>query len=284
MGARVPVSASPVPVTYKEQSWTGVTAAGEVTTRVHGSRRCQNKLSLRPCAERLQPVAMTAPVSVIIPCLNAGLHLPCCLAALGAQAGDPLIGEIIVSDGGSEDDTMAVARAACAVIVNASRGRAKQLIAGAAAARGDWLLFLHADTALGAGWREAVASHIAAGEHTAGVFRLAYDADHDQARWLAARANRRTRWFGLPYGDQGLLISRRLHDRLGGFPDQPLMEDVEIVRRIGRSRLTVLDAEAVTSAEKYERDGYRRRAYRNGWLTFRYLLGATPEKLARHYD
>jgi len=227
---------------------------------------------------------MSAPVSVIIPALNAARHLPRCLASLGVVEGDDLVREIILSDGGSDDDTMRLARAAGAIIVSAPKGRAKQLIAGAAGVRGQWLLFLHADTALAPGWRDAVAHHVSRVPEKAAVFRLAYDRDHARARWLAARANRRTRWFGLPYGDQGLLVSRELYESVGGFPDQPLMEDVELVRRIGRRHLKTLPVDAVTSAEKYERDGYRRRAYRNGWLVFRYLMGASAEKLARLYD
>ena len=227
---------------------------------------------------------MSAPLSVIIPALNAAGHLPRCLASLGVAEGDELVAEIILSDGGSEDETMRLARAAGAAIVSAPRGRAKQLIAGAAGASGEWLLFLHADTALAPGWREAVSRHMSEAPEKAAVFRLAYDADHARARWLAARANRRTRWFGLPYGDQGLFISRKHYDSVGGFPDQPLMEDVEIVRRIGRRRLRVLPVDTVTSAKKYERDGYRKRAYRNCWLVFRYLMGASAEKLARLYD
>lgn len=227
---------------------------------------------------------MRAPLSVVIPTLNAARHLPACLAALAPGAADELIREVIIADGGSDDATSAIARDMGCALLDAPRGRATQMIAGAGAAKGEWLLFLHADTVLSHGWEEAVWRHIETRPAKAAVFTLAYDSDHRLARWLARRANRRTRWFALPYGDQGLLISRALYDEIGGFRPLPLMEDVDIVRRIGRRRLHLLSTQAVTSAEKYERDGYRKRAYRNGWLLTRYLLGASPEKLARLYD
>ncbi|MEL6258043.1 MAG: TIGR04283 family arsenosugar biosynthesis glycosyltransferase [Pseudomonadota bacterium] len=227
---------------------------------------------------------MPAPISVVIPTLNAAGELAASLDSLmpGLQAG--LIREVIVSDGGSDDATLAVTAEGGCVLVEGPAGRGAQLIAGAEVARGGWLLFLHADTILSRDWAERVADHIADHSDKAAAFALAYRSDAPEAKWLAARANRRARWFGLPYGDQGLLISRGLYDAVGGFDDAPLMEDVAIVRRIGKSRLRLLSAEARTSAAKYERDGWRRRAYRNAWLAFRYYCGASPEALAKVYD
>jgi hypothetical protein len=129
-----------------------------------------------------------------------------------------------------------------------------------------------------------VAAHMHCAPEKAATFELAFRSDAREAGWLAARANRRTRWLGLPYGDQGLVISRSLYEEVGGYRDIPLMEDVALVRAIGRRRLRLLSATARTSAAKYERDGWRRRAYRNAWLITRYLLGADPEKLAKAYD
>jgi hypothetical protein len=117
----------------------------------------------------------------------------------------------------------------------------------------------------------------------AAAFKLKFRSDAPAARWLEARANRRARWLGLPYGDQGLLISRALYSEIGGFPDVPLMEDVMIARTLGKRRLVILDAEARTSATKYERDGWRKRAWSNAWLLTRFLLGASPEALAKAY-
>ena len=226
---------------------------------------------------------MPAPVSIIIPTLNAAGDLPACISSLmpGLEAG--LIRELIISDGGSTDQTAMIAEGAGAKVIASEQGRARQLIAGAKAARGDWLLFLHADTQLSRDWTERVIDHFDTAPDKAAVFTLAYRSDDRMAKTIAARANRRARWLGLPYGDQGLLVSRKLHDAVGGFDDVPLMEDVRMVQAIGKKRLSFLSAEARTSAAKYERDGWRKRSWNNAFLITRYLLGAKPEKLARLY-
>ncbi|MCI4644306.1 MAG: TIGR04283 family arsenosugar biosynthesis glycosyltransferase [Hyphomonadaceae bacterium] len=226
---------------------------------------------------------MPSKISVIIPTLNAEKDLFLCLESLlpGLSAG--LLREVVLADGGSGDATWAIGEEAGCRMIASDMGRARQLRTGAGQARGDWLLFLHADTSLSPDWVERVAAHISERPGKAATFTLAYRSDASAARWLAARANRRTRWFGLPYGDQGLLISRQLYDAVGGYPDIALMEDVALVRALGKRRITLLSAQARTSAAKYERDGWRRRAYGNAWLLFRYLLGADPDRLAREY-
>ena len=226
---------------------------------------------------------MPAPLSIIIPTLNAAADLPLCLESLlpGLEAG--LIREVIVADAGSSDATRAIAGASGATVIDCAAGRGRQLRAGADAARGEWLLFLHADTALSRDWAERAAVHMGTRPGMAAAFTLKYRSDAGAARWLEARANRRARWFGLPYGDQGLLITRALYNEIGGYADIPLMEDVRIVRAIGKARLVILAAEARTSAAKYERDGWRRRAWKNAWLVARYLMGAPPEALAKVY-
>lgn len=226
---------------------------------------------------------MSAPLSIIIPTLNATAELPICLEALMPGLETGLIREVIIADGGSLDATKALAEVSGANFVSADTGRGIQLAGGAGAARGSWLLFLHADTALAHDWAEAVQRHIDTAPGKAAAFTLAYRSDAKQARWLEKRANARARRMGLPYGDQGLLISRALYDEIGGYDDVPLMEDVMLVRRIGKHRLAFLKAQARTSAAKYERDGWRRRSWHNAWLLTRFLLGASPEKLAKHY-
>lgn len=226
---------------------------------------------------------MPAPLSIIIPTLNAASGLPECLQALmpGLELG--LIREVIVSDGGSEDATPRIAGDTGATLVTGARGRGAQLAAGAKAARGEWLLFLHADTHLSPDWAERAAHHMDRRTESAAAFTLKYRSDDRAARWLESRANRRARWLGLPYGDQGLLISHKLYDAIGGYADVPLMEDVMIARALGKKRLVLLSAEARTSAEKYERDGWRKRAWSNAVLLTRFLLGAKPEVLAKAY-
>jgi len=227
---------------------------------------------------------MPAPLSIIIPALNAAGDLPLALESLlvGLEAG--LIREVIVVDGGSADTTRAISGSAGATVIESDPGRAKQLRAGAAAARGEWFLFLHADTALSRDWAERAAAHMGTRPGMAAAFTLKYRSDARAARWLERRASRRARWMGLPYGDQGLLISRALYEKAGGYSDVPLMEDVMIVRTLGKSRLVILDAEARTSAAKYERDGWRKRAWHNAWLLTRFLMGASPERLAKAYS
>lgn len=222
-------------------------------------------------------------LSIVIPTLNAETFLPCCLAALTEGGG--LIVEVIVADGGSVDGTPAVARAGGAVVLDAPRGRGTQMAAGASAARGDWLLFLHADTVLAPGWAGAARRFMAedGAQERAAVFRFALDDPAPTARRLERMVAWRCRVLGLPYGDQGLLISAALYRALGGFRPYPLMEDVEIVRRLGRKRLRILDASAVTSAARYRKEGYLFRPLRNLVLLALFFMGVPPRWLVRIY-
>ena len=206
-------------------------------------------------------------------------------AALAALRGARLVREIIVVDGGSQDDTVAVARAAGAQVVAAPRGRGPQLAAGAAAASGEWLLFLHADCRLEPGWEEAARAFFATSlaAEQAGYFRLALDDEAPGARRVERLAAWRCRRFGLPYGDQGLLIARAMYQRVGGFAPLPLMEDVDLVRRIGRRRLVPLAARCLASARRYRRDGYWRRPLRNLLCLLLYFAGVAPRHIARLY-
>ncbi len=231
---------------------------------------------------------MSAPVSVVIPTLEAADRIGPCLGALGEAVMEGVIHEVIVADGGSADAIAEVAEAVGARLVITPRGRGKQLAAGARAARGDWLLFLHADTVLAPGWAAAVLAHVRTRPERAGYFALRFDtqgnAPSPAARIVAGWANLRAALFALPYGDQGLLISRALYDQAGGYPPIPLMEDVALVRRIGRRRLARLDAAAVTSASRYGADGWLRRGWRNLTTLALYFLGVAPERLARRYE
>ncbi len=225
---------------------------------------------------------MPAPLSIVIPTLNAADGLPGTIAALvpGLEAG--LIAELIVSDGGSKDGTLDIADAAGAVVVNGSPGRGGQIARGVEAARAEWLLILHADTVLGPEWVEAARGHINAHRDKAGYFRLQFRAQGVWPGLIAAGANLRSKFFGLPYGDQGLLIAWTMLEAQGGVPDIPLMEDVVLARRL-KGRLRPLEAVAATSAARYQRDGWLRRAFGNLVLLVRFALGATPEDLAARY-
>ncbi len=225
---------------------------------------------------------MPAPISVIIPTLDAEGELPGCLATLGEGLVAGLIRELVISDGGSTDATCQIAEAAGAVLLTGPPSRGGQLRRGVAAARGDWLLVLHADTQLSPGWVGAVADHLGRPEAPPAYFRLAFRARGLMPALVAGWANLRARLFALPYGDQGLLLRRAVYDRAGGYPDQPLMEDVALVRALGRP-LVALPVEARTSAARYQHAGWLRRGARNLWTLLRYLMGADPEALAARY-
>ncbi len=216
-------------------------------------------------------------LSIVIPTLNAGAALPATLAALGGTA------EVVVADGGSADATPEVARDLGARVVSTPRGRGIQFAAGANIARGAWLLLLHADTRLGSGWAEAAAAHMRAGAGRAGHFRFALDSADPRARRLERAVAWRCRALALPYGDQGLLIHRDLLERVGGVRPIPLMEDVDLVRRLGRRRLAALDADALTSAARWERDGWHRRSARNLTCLGLWYAGVPPRLIARAY-
>lgn len=213
-------------------------------------------------------------ISAIIPVLNAADTLPACLAALEGA------GEVIVVDGGSTDGSAEVARHGGARLVAAPKGRGNQLRAGADAASGAWLLFVHADTLLSPSWREAADAHIACSPHPA-CFRFRLDDSVWKARLIEKGVAVRVRLLGLPYGDQGLLVSRAIYDAAGGYRPLPLMEDVDLVRRIGR--VQVLGADAVTSAARWRRDGWARRSVLNASCLALFAAGVPAERIARFY-
>lgn len=224
-------------------------------------------------------------ISVVIPTLNAAASLHPALAALAPARTEGLVGEVLIADGGSTDATVTVARAEACRVIEAPRGRGSQLAAGAQAAAGEWLLFLHADTVLEPGWVSEAGRFIAepGAIELAAVFRFAVADESAAARRLERLVAWRGHTLALPYGDQGLLISRALYDRVGGFGNEPLMEDVAIVRRIGRARLRHLESRAFTSAKRYEH-GYLRRSARNLLCLALYFVGVPPRRILSLYE
>jgi rSAM/selenodomain-associated transferase 2 len=214
-------------------------------------------------------------ISAVVPTLDAAQHLAACIASL-ADAD-----EIVVADGGSQDSTPRIARECNVRFIEAPRGRGSQLAAGADVATGDALLFVHADTRLTLGWSACARAHLAASSRPA-CFRFRLDDASWQARVIERGVALRTSLLGLPYGDQGLLIRRDVYRRSGGYRPLPLMEDVELLRRIGRP--SVLHADALTSAERWRRDGWLRRSARNLACLTLWKAGVSPDRLAAFYD
>lgn len=234
-----------------------------------------------------EPQSLVPALSIIIPTYNPGGQLAACLDSL--QAPDRILPaqeyEIVVSDGGSNDGALQTAKDRNCQVLQGAPGRGGQLDRGARNAKGDWLFFLHADCRLPEDWQAAVARFTGMEAHRdkAGHGRLHFASPARAARRVERLANWRAERLGLPYGDQGLLIHRDTYDRIGGYRDIPLMEDVDLVRRLGRKRLQPLDLEVTTSADKYEQQGWWQRPSLNLCRLGLFLLGVSPERLARGY-
>jgi rSAM/selenodomain-associated transferase 2 len=207
-------------------------------------------------------------ISVVIPTHNSEVGLGMALTALVPAAVEGIVREVIVVDGGSADRTLQVADQAGVDVVSAEPVRGKQLRMGAARARSNWLLFLHPDTVLEHGWEYEASQfmeRIDSGRRrrSAAAFRFTIDDTGLAPRALEAIVALRTGLLRRSFGDQGLLIPRNLYDETGGFAPLPVMEDVDLVRRLGRRRLVVLRSRALTSSLPYRRDGYVKRVMRN---------------------
>ena len=224
---------------------------------------------------------MPAPISVIIPTLNAATSLPACLAHLyeGMSAG--LIKEVMLADGGSTDATQKIGRKWGAEIVDCPKGRGNQLAHAIQQAKGEWYFIVHADTRIEGDWPNVIRHHINTSKDAA-YGRLRFDSSNIGGLVTAAWANFRSRFLGLPYGDQTLLISRTLYSQIGGYAAIPLMEDVEIAQKL-RGKKRALNFIARTGAEKYERAGWFRRGSKNLYILMLYKLGQDPKELAKLY-
>jgi hypothetical protein len=219
-------------------------------------------------------------ISVVIPALNEAQYITATLQS--AQRDRPQ--EILVVDGGSTDDTVALARAAGARVIHSRPGRARQMNAGAAQAAGNALIFLHADTLLPADYPEVVAGTLREPAVAAGAFRFQMG-EKLAGQWLIEwTANLRSRWRQSPYGDQALFLRKSLFEEIGGFAALPIMEDCEIVRRLrNRGRVVTAAAAAITSGRRWRRLGLFRASFINKLVILGYLCGVSPARLAAFY-
>lgn len=219
-------------------------------------------------------------LSVILPTVNEARYLPQALASTKNVPGV----EVIVADGGSTDATVDIAEEAGCRVLQFLPGRAGQLNAGAEAAGGDILLFLHADSRLPEGFAEAVCEALDRPHVAAGAFRLRIDGPGRALRWIERGVQLRSRVLQMPYGDQALFMKADTFHAAGGFPDVPIMDDFALVRRLRHlGRIVVLRQPVITSARRWHTLGPWRTMWINQKVIAGYYLGVPADRLARWY-
>ncbi|MGD9085944.1 MAG: TIGR04283 family arsenosugar biosynthesis glycosyltransferase [Desulfobacterales bacterium] len=219
-------------------------------------------------------------LSIIIPALNEAATIENTLSAL--QGVDHL--EVIVVDGGSTDETVDLARRQGAKVLQTQAGKANQMNCGAAAASGEVLVFLHADTRLPGDFNRLILAALNQTGVVAGAFRLAIDSQAAGIRFIERVADMRSRYLQLPYGDQALFMKKSVFDAIGGFADVPIMEDFILVRRLRRKgKIAILPAAVITSPRRWLHFGILKTWMVNQMIVIAFYLGISPERLARWY-
>lgn len=228
-------------------------------------------------------MSAAAAISVVIPVLNEARQLPALLADLAAAPGE-LLREIWVVDGGSCDGSPLQARLAGARLLHCPAGRGPQLIHGVNHSEAPWLLLLHADVRLPDGWWRLLQEAMASEPPCAWTFPLAIQEAGIALKLVALLTNLRCQLRQLPYGDQGLLLSRALYERVGGMAPLPLMEDLEFALRLrGEARIRMLPRPLQVDGRRWRRLGILTTAWSNGRLRRAWRRGADPAELARIY-
>jgi rSAM/selenodomain-associated transferase 2 len=222
--------------------------------------------------------------SIIIPVLNEADRIDSLIQHLRGR-GSGSAYEIIVVDGDPQANTVNAIRDEDVVRMTAEKGRGRQMNAGAEAARGRVLIFLHADTKLPEGALEKIGRALENSDYVGGAFDLRIDSDALFLRYISMRASHRSRWNRLPYGDQAIFLRKEYFDQIGRFKDIPLMEDVELMLRIKRDRrkICILRDKVTTSARRWQQDGALYTTVRNQVFVALFHLGVSPSRLARHY-
>ncbi len=225
-------------------------------------------------------VPKTSVISIVIPTLNAASRLGETLAAVMAVPGV----EVVLVDGGSTDQTVAIAKSYGVQALVSEPGRARQMNVGAAAVGGDVLLFLHGDTVLPVGFAHMVRETMSELGVAAGAFRLSFDASSLPLAAIAWGANLRSRWLQMPYGDQALFLSKELFLARGGFPEMAILEDLALVRNLKRHGRVVIRPEAVvTAARRWQQRGMVAQTLRNQLILIGFFLGVSLDRLAGWY-
>ncbi len=231
-------------------------------------------------AQMAAPNKRFSTISIIIPALNEADNIAPALSALTRRDGV----EVIVVDGGSSDGTADLARSNGATVLASVPSKARQMNTGAEAATGDILLFLHADTQLPEYFEAPIIETVNQSGVAGGAFELRIDSEAKGLRYIERVANRRARHLQAPYGDQGLFVTKTLFEEIGGYPDMPIMEDFELIRRLRRKgKIAILDLYVKTSARRWQNIGIFKTWLINQIIIAAYLLGVPPERLSRWY-
>lgn len=219
-------------------------------------------------------------ISIIIPVLNEASNITNAIAS--TQPSDNI--EIIIVDGGSYDGTLENVKDNNIKVITTSPGRARQMNAGAMLARGDILLFLHADTRLPPGFDIMVRTALQNPKTVAGAFALKIDAPLWSLRLVELGVNWRSRFLQMPYGDQAIFVTKKIFDKMGGFPEIPIMEDFELMRRLNKiSNISIISVPVITSARRWLTKGVVRTTLTNQIAIIAYLLGVSPQRILYWY-